>query len=286
MATATVKPLNVHRLTTRPRGGRVGRLRERLGDRDLAVLRSMAKVRLLTGEHVRRLHFAEGSPATRARRARALLQRLAELRLVVRLQRRIGGIRSGSSGFTYGLSGHGQAVLAVDGLYGGRRRRVWEVKPSFADHVLDVAELFVRLVEAERADKLELLAFDAEPACWRTFPGIGGQAVTLKPDAFVRLGVGDFEHTTFLEVDRGTESGPTIARKCAAFVSYWRSGIEQARHGIFPRVLWLAGNASSAQRITKVLRQVPSDAQHLFHAAFFNDAATILTATAWGGRGA
>ena len=78
--------------------GRAARLRARLGERDLAVLASLATLRLLTGKQLQRLHVTDGSPLTRARRARALLQRLTELRLVVRLDRRIGGIRARSDG--------------------------------------------------------------------------------------------------------------------------------------------------------------------------------------------
>lgn len=283
-ATTTVTPSPMHPSTARPRDGRIGRLRARLGTRDLEVLESLAKLRLATGDQLRRLHIADGSKGTQARRARALLQRLADLKLVVRLGRRVGGVRAGSSGFVYGLSGHGQAVLAVNGPMGGRRRRVWETSPSFQDHVLAVADVYVRLIEVERTNRADLLAFTAEPACWRTFSGVGGQGVTLKPDAFARLAVGDFEHSAFIEVDRGTESVPTLVRKMAVYAAYWRSGIEQAEHEVFPRVLWLASGDRSAQRITKALRQMPADAQHLFHAAFHGDAAAILTATARGGR--
>lgn len=280
----TVEPFMVHPVTARPPAGRLVRLLARLRSRDLAVLRSLARLRLLTGEQVRRLHVAEGSAATQARRARALLQRLADLRLVVRLGRQVGGVHAGSSGFIYGLSGHGQAVLATDGPHGGRRRRVWETSPSFQDHVLNVAEVYTRLAEAERGGQIELLAFDAEPACWRGFPGIGGQAVTLKPDAYVRLGIGDLERSAFIEVDRGTESAPTLARKCGVYVAYWRSGSEQAKHDVFPSVVWLASNARGADRIAGVLHRLPRDAQHLFEVALLADAVPVLTMTAQGGR--
>ncbi|MBX7265553.1 replication-relaxation family protein [Micromonospora sp. Llam7] len=243
----------------------------------------MATLRLLTGGQARRLHVADGSAATQSRRARALLQRLADLKLVVRLGRRVGGVRAGSAGYVYGLSGHGQAVLAVEGPMGGRRRRVWETSPSFQDHVLGVAEVYVRLVEAERTGSLEMLDFQAEPPAWRTFPGANGPAV-LKPDAFVRLGVDDLEHSAFLEIDRSTESVPTIVRKCRTYVAYWQSGIEQAEHEVFPRVLWLAADARGAQRITQALTQMPRDAQHLFQVTFLESAVPVLTATARGGR--
>jgi hypothetical protein len=278
-ATTTVEPL-----PARPSGQRARTLRDRLSDRDVSVLRSLAMLRLLAGDQLRRLHVAEGSATTQGRRARALLQRLADLKLVIRLGRRVGGVRAGSAGYVYGLSGHGQAALAIGGPVSGRRRRVWETSPSFADHVLLVAEVYVRLVEAERAGKLELLDFQAEPAAWRRFPGPAGPAAVLKPDAFVRLGVGELEHSVFLEIDRGTESVPTIARKCRTYALYWQSGIEQAEHGVFPRVLWLASDDRGAQRITKALTQVAREAQHLFQVAFLEGAVPVLTATARGGR--
>jgi hypothetical protein len=227
--------------------------------------------------------LADGSPVTQARRTRALLKRLAELRLVVRLGRTVGGRHAGSSGFVYGLSGHGQAVLAIDGPMGGRRRRVWEVEPTFLHHVLDVAEIYVRLVEAERTGTADLLDFQAEPACWRRFPGTSGQAVTLKPDAYVNVGAGDLEHSAFVEVDRGTESAPTIARKCQVFIAYWRSGIEQRQHGVFPLVVWLASNPRGVTRIAEVVRQLPQEVRHLFEVALHGDAVATLT-TAVGGR--
>ncbi|MDG4796006.1 replication-relaxation family protein [Micromonospora sp. WMMD1082] len=285
-ANGVAAPTTVEPIPARPRSPRAHLLRKRLSDRDLAVLQSLAMLRLLRGDQVQRLHVAEGSAETRARRARALLQRLAELKLVVRLARRVGGVRAGSAGYVYGLSGHGQAVLAVDGPTGGRRRRVWETSPSFMGHVLDGSEVYIRLVEAERTGKLEILNFQAEPAAWRHFPGPGGPTATLKPDGFVRLGIGDVESSAFLEVDRGTESVPTLVRKCRTYAAYWQSGIEQAAHAVFPRVLWLASGARSAERITRALTQLPADTQHLFHTSFLEDVVTVLTATALGGRSA
>lgn len=282
-ATTTVTPLPAHLSSSSPHGSA---LRCRLSDRDLSVLQTLGKVRLMTGAQIQRLQVAEGSAATRARRTRALLQRLTDLKLVVRLGRRVGGVRAGSAGYVYGLSGRGQAALGLDGPCGGRHRRVWEVSPSFGDHVLATSELYVSLVEVERTGALELLDFDAEPACWRRFAGSQGQAVTLKPDAFVSLGLGEYERSTFIEVDMGTESAPTIARKCAVYANYWRSGIEQRERGVFPSVLWLASSQRGAERIAGVVDRLPDDARQLFEVALQPGAVANLTMTAQGGRNA
>ncbi|HVI69451.1 MAG TPA: replication-relaxation family protein [Magnetospirillaceae bacterium] len=251
-----------------------------MSGRDAGMLQSLALLRLMTGGQVERLHFTEGSPATRGRRCRAALKRLAELRLIVRLGRRIGGVHAGSAAYVIGLSGYGQAVVDSDGPMGGRRRRVWETKPSFTDHVLAVADLYVRLVETERLDQLELLEFQAEPQAWRQSTGSHGQAVTLKPDGFVRLGVGDMELSNFVEVDMDTESPATLGRKMQAYAAYYRTGVEQRRHGVFPRVWWLGCSARSVERIARVVRGLPLDTQPLFGVAHLEDAIQSLTTTA------
>lgn len=242
-------------MTARGTAARVVRLRRELGERDLAVLASLRRVRLLTTDQVRRLHFTDNSPTTQARRCRAALRRLTELRLMVRLGRQVGGVRAGSSGTLFGLTGLGLAVLDVPtGQH--RRRTFWEAKPYFQDHLLAVSELYVRLVERARTEAIDLLAFDAEPACWRRFAGIGGEAIMLKPDAFVRVGVADYELTSFVEVDLGTESVPTVRRKCLVYLRYWRAGLEQQRHGVFPRVIWLVPDQRRADKIISAIKRL------------------------------
>lgn len=242
-------------MTARGTAARVARLRRDLGERDLAVLDSLRRVRLLTTDQVRRLHFADNSLSTQARRCRALLRRLTELRLVVRLGRTLGGVRAGSSSTLHGLTGLGLAVLdASTGQH--RRRTIWEAKPYFQDHLLAVSELYVRLVERARAEAIDLLGFDAEPACWRRFAGIGGESIMLKPDAFVCVGVGDYELTNFVEVDLGTESVPTVRRKCQVYLRYWRAGLEQQRHGVFPRVVWLVPDQRRADKVIGAIKHL------------------------------
>jgi hypothetical protein len=253
------------------------RLRAKLSDRDVAVLNTLSNLRLATGRQVQRLYVFDGVEGSRPRRCRALMKRLTELKLVVRLERRIGGIHAGSSGFLYGLSGQGYAVLASDGLYKGRRRREWEVGQRYQNHMLTVTELYVQLVEGSRRGAIELLNFQREPLCWRQLPGESGQTVTLKPDAFVELGLGEYEHATFVEVDLGTESLATLARKLAVYESYWRTGIEQARESIFPRVLWLTTTAHRADRIRAAIGRLPRDARELFRVDLLGDAVVLYT---------
>ncbi len=271
-------------MTARPSAQRALRLKREITDADVAVLMSLFKLRLLTTEQLCRLHGGDGDARTTLRRIQARLKRLHELKLVVRLSRVVGGVRAGSSGYVYGLSGWGQAVLEVGGIFGGRRRRLWETRPYFQDHMLAVSELYVRLVEADRRHHLELLDFEGEPRCWRYMSGPGGEVVPIKPDAFVRVASGDFEHRAFAEVDLGTESLPTIVRKSQRYIDYWQSGEEQRLHGVFPKIVWLVPDDRRQVGIEKALGRLALEAQDLFTVGLLEDGPRVL-APAAGARG-
>jgi hypothetical protein len=67
------------------------------------------------------------------------------------------------------------------------------------------------------------------------------------------LGKGELEYRWFVEVDRGTHRGPALLRKAQLYESYYRSGVEQATHGVFPRILWITPDAVRAERVRTVL---------------------------------
>lgn len=263
-----------------------GRVRLQLSDRDIAILAALRSLRLLTGGQLRRLFFADGDPVTQARKARAVVKRLAELGVILRLARRIGGVRSGSDGQVIALTNLGYAVLNLGVDTSARRRSVIDRKPAFQDHLLAVNEVVVGLREQERDGAIELLDFQAEPGCWRGFSGIGGQLVTLKPDAFVRLGVGEYELSAFIEQDQDTESLPTIARKCSLYLDYYRSGREQHDHGVFPLVWWLVPSTSRLEAIGRAILRLPQEAHALFRVALSDEAVNRLIALPTGGGGA
>lgn len=263
---------------SRRRGLSVGR---ELSPREWAVLSDLARVRLLTGRQVQRLHLQEGSPLTQARRTRSLLQRMNDLGLLHRLERRIGGVSAGSASFIYGLAPMGQRLTTGQGPAGGRRvRRPWEPGRYFINHVLAVSELYVQLREKEATRELEVLAFDAEPACWRAWTGLGGEQRLLKPDAFVSVAAGDYEHRSFVEVDLSTESTNVLRRKALVYVDYWQSGAEQQRHGVFPKVVWLVPDERRRAQLVDVLSRLPAETWLLFAVALQGAAVPMLTGRA------
>lgn len=256
----------------------VAQVEQTLSPRELAMVETLDRVRLASTKQLQRLHFTAGTELANARQVRRTLARLVQLRVLTRLERRVGGPMSGSSDYPYVLDVTGQRIASACGPAGGVRiRRPWTPGVSFLRHALAVTELYVQLVDAERTGALELIAFDAEPLSWRTFTGLGGARVVLKPDAFVRVGVGSYEHFFFVEVDRATQSGPTIGRKLTTYRRFWQSGREQARFGLFPKVLLLVPTEARKEALVEVAAKQPPDAWELFQVAPYDHALAVFT---------
>lgn len=245
-----------------------------LSERDLAIARTVADLRLVTSLQLRRLHFRDGAADTNARLARHCLQRLTRLRVLTRLERRIGGVRAGSAGYIYRLDVAGQNALQVTS---GRRRRLAEPGLPFVTHTLAISELYVRLSEAAGTGQIDLLEFAAEPGCWRSFFGPGGAAMRLKPDAFVRIGRGAFEDLWFVEVDCSTHGKGALAAKFRTYRQYWATGREQAQWGdVFPRVLWLVPNLTRLRQLLDVAAAQPAESWQLFTVRLFDEALDVM----------
>ena len=253
------------------------RLPERLGDRDRAILGDLARVRVLTGDQLTRLHFHELSIKSRDRARRRVLARLAELDLVTTLDRRIGGVRAGSAGLVYTLGVAGQHVVplldADDGKPARRPRRPWTPGRVFLAHTLAVAELYVRLVETARADGFTLAAFLAEPGSWVP-NGLGGW---LKPDAYAVLHAGDVEDSWWIEVDRATESLTTLRRKLLAYLDFVNGG-QLGPDDVVPRVLITVPDDKPKRQtdVAELLGRLPEPADKLFALTTFDRAVPYI----------
>lgn len=228
------------------------RLLDELSGRDRAIIGQVAELRLMSARQIERIHFSiieHSSAASAGRCARRVMGRLVRDRLLVRLERRIGGVRAGSAGYIYALGPVGQRVIGE----GGTRRRLREPVAHSALHTLTISELVVETTEASRQSELEILQLQTEPTCWRYGLNSFGTKEVLKPDLFVSVGVGDFEHRWFVEIDMGNQSTPSLLRKCEAYERYYRSGVEQAAHDVFPRVVWLMPDDERAERLAKAV---------------------------------
>jgi hypothetical protein len=255
--------------------GRSGleQLREGLAERDLLVLRSVNEHRFLTTAQIKALHFVNGTEAGAERSCRRTLTRLSRDRVLNRLQRRVGGVRAGSASFVYTVGPIGRRLL-------GNARRTTEPSSQFLDHTLAIADVRVRLEHAARARCIELLKVEIEPMSWRRFVGPGGARDIVKPDLYVVTGTGAYEDAWFIEVDRGTESIPTLIGKCRQYDRYRRTGLEQAAHDVFPRVIWVMPTDRHLERLQDALaadRHIDTD---LFRLTRMTDVAQVIAGAA------
>jgi hypothetical protein len=251
----------------------IERLADQLSDRDRAIIRDLARVRVLTGSQLSRLHFTDLSPSSRDRTRRRVLARLVDLGIVTTLARRTGGARAGSAGLVFALDSAGQRLLPLlgDGDQPSRTRRPWTPGALFLAHTLDVSELYVGLREAERTAALELGRFAVEAAAWHP-TGFGG---VIKADAYMVLRAGEVEDTWWAEVDRATESLPTLRGKLLAYVDFANTG-QLGPDGVVPRVLVTAPHEKRLTAIQELITSLPEPAAALIQATLFSQAITHL----------
>lgn len=211
------------------------RLAGRLSARDWAIIHSLADSRVLSGEQLSRLHFVELSHLTQHRTRRRVLTRLTDWHVLTRLERTIGGVHAGSSGWVYALGPAGQRLSQRAANQQGMAARIrtpWTPGTLFLKHSLDVAEVYVQLTEASRSGEFSLTRFETEPAYW--WPdGLGG---FLKPDAYLVLSTAGYDELIWLEVDRATESLPTLRRKLTAYANFVARG-QLGPSGVIPHVV-------------------------------------------------
>lgn len=264
-----------------------------LSERDWQIIGSVAAHRFLTTRQLQALHFADhATELAGARACRRVVERLRSGRVLTNLRRRVGGVRAGSASFVWTLDVIGDRLLQQR-RGESRRRRVHEPSTAFLDHTLAIADVHIELVGAERAGGLELVRIELEPDCWRTFlSGSGGREV-LRPDLYAVVAEpgsttldgsaaqsNGFEDCWFIEVDRGTESLPTVLRKCGQYESYRRSGREQQQLGTFPRVLWLVPDDRRRARLAGAV----GSARNLVAEMFIVAKADDLLSTIGGSR--
>lgn len=250
------------------------RLREQLSPRDLAVLDQVRDLKLMSGAQIQAVHFAAHDHETAdaaGRAARRVLKRLVRDRLLVRLERQIGGIRGGSAGYVYAASPLAHRLLDGD----GPRRRFKEPSATFVEHTLAIAQLVVDLIDRHHTNTVEILRLEAEPRCWRTFAAASSREM-VRPDLFVALGVGEFEHHWFVEIDLGTETMQRRLTKCAQYEAYYRSGSEQAARDLFPKVLWVMPTHALADELHRRIDHAKNLTTEIFTATSQVDVLTVL----------
>lgn len=219
-----------------------------LSERERAILTDLDRYKFLTTIHLQALHFPNHRTASAAARlCRRALFRLAQLGVIEHLERRVGGIHAGSASYVWRVGPVGDRLLRRDREAPRARRK--EPSPRHLDHSLAIADCYVALVTAARAGRFDLIDVWPEPTSWRSYLRSGAVREVLKPDLYAVLGSGDFEDHWFIEIDRATESLPTIIRKCSQYERYRRAGQEQQAIGVFPLVIWVLPDERHLKRL-------------------------------------
>jgi len=263
---------------------RVGRrqlesIRESLTDRDMEIVETVAIHRFLTTRQICRFHFTDKSTKTAAlRSANRSLVKLRDLRILVSLDRRIGGVRAGSGSFVWGLGQIGARLLHETKRAEGAPARYREHEPSttFLKHTLAVAEVDLRLTEAARASRFAITDIQHEPTCWRAYNGSGGGTLRIKPDLAVVSATEDYEDHWFFEVDLATEPPSRVLRTCLSYQEYQRSGTEQRRLGLFPAVAWIVPTTRRKESIESRLKDDRAIDVRLFRVITLDGLETLM----------
>ena len=229
----------------------VAALRALLTARDQAILRTVFDHKFLTSRQLCALHFTDhASDGSATRACNRVLNRLQHHKLLYRLERPVGGHGGGSSSFVWALDAAGDRFMRAEA---GKqsRGRTYEPTTMFLIHTLAIVDVRIMLQRLAREGQIEVLKVVTEPHNWRTSLSRTGTAQIVKPDLHALTASGDYEDAWFIEVDRGTESMPTLLKKCLIYQRHYESGYEQDAHGLFPLVVWLIGSERRRQRLAK-----------------------------------
>lgn len=226
----------------------------RLSPRDRDVLERIAEHRFLSTTQIQRFAFVgHATDEAALRSARTVLTRLERTGLIRSLGRRVGGFRSGSTAKLFQLAPAGARILYEDGSH----FRPQEPSQRFLSHCLAVADVHLTLRYLADRQAVEIVEVETEPFCWRRFVGQGGENRWLQPDLAATVLSRDYRDHWFIEVDLGTESMPTLLRKCARYEEYRATGQEQLQLGTFPLVLWFLDDARRLDRLQQAIERAP-----------------------------
>jgi len=242
-------------------------------ERDHQVLELIARHRFLTTHQIQYFVFNSlGTEESAARTTRHVLQRLARTALIRSLTQRIGGVRAGSSARVWQLAPAGARLLRDDGtIY-----RTHEPSTRFLAHCLAVADVHLGLRGLQHLPTVDTIQVSIEPDCWRRFTGHGGEPRWLQPDLAATVQTADYDDRWFIEVDLGTETLPTLLKKCGQYESYCATGIEQGEHGAFPLVLWLFSKPARADALQQAINRSPRFTPQLYRFATADTFAEVV----------
>ncbi len=220
--------------------------------RDRHVLERIAEHRFLSTTQIKSFVFTDhASDEAAVRTARVVVTRLERTGLIRSLGRRVGGSRAGSTAKIWQLAPAGARLLRDDGL----NYRVHEPTSRFLGHCLAIADVHLAARELLQLQGVTRVDVQTEPSSWRRYIGLGGERLWLQPDLAAMITTTEYIDRWFIEVDLGTESLPTLLKKCARYEAYRATGAEEAQHRAFPLVMFLLSDAHRAGRLQQAINR-------------------------------
>jgi hypothetical protein len=208
-----------------------------LQDRDLHILRGLFEARVMTAEQIAAVSFGGRYEAAR--------KRLAKLKTAGYVGERP---RRAYDPAVLFLTRKAFVALCQAGTIADLPHVPWpklekrvRVSPLTLQHELDVQDVRGAFyLAAAQAQGLSIAEFSTWPLLYqfRAFTPTG-EAVTVKPDGFLRIHQQNtegqaFEHLFFLEVDRSTEPQQTLTSRATCYRDYYRRGGLAVRRGETP----------------------------------------------------
>lgn len=237
------------------------------------LLRHLLVLRFATTTQLARLeHSRYGSSRSALRQTSRHLTALESNGLVLRLDRRVGGWPGGSGPAAWALTTSGYHHTTGTK---GTRQRPRLLSTTFLEHLLAVAETRVVVAETVRSMNGAGVRVDHEPDCWRTYLGMLGQRLTLRPDLRLEVTTREFRDSYFLEIDRATENPARVVAKCRQYQQYRRTGLEQQAAGAFPAVLWIVPHTKRQDQLAHHIREAQLTTG-MFHVLTLSELPAVL----------
>jgi hypothetical protein len=211
--------------------------------RDAQIIEAISQFGQLAADHVNALFFDRNTTNVPCNR---VLGRLVRDKYLATVERRlVGGSGGGSGQYCYQLGSKGWQFVRREGRY-------WPYR-SVSMHMLEIADAYVSLVQAERAGDFHIFDYDTEP---NTRVVIAGS--DLRPDFYFHAAIPSSESqvTVWLEVDRGTERRPQLKEKIDRYVHAHNHATYEDIE-TFPMIMFLVPDSDRIKEIERLIKAVP-----------------------------
>lgn len=240
-------------------------------ERTRAILRTLARCRLLGSRDLALAHFASKSHADR------ILRKMFDTGLVARIER---PVVFGSAELLYAITGRG-AALTADGDEPEPMGRLVRRSARQLDHLVGLGKLRL-LLERGASD---VRGFAIERWIWSPMLAPGRtRHHALIPDAafFLRSPRGTKSALCFLEHDTGTEGPAAFRAKLAAYANAHAAGLVKDRFGADKfRVLTVTSTPSRRDRLVALGSGIDPTVFFWFSTMADASAPAMLTAPTW-----